>query len=102
MISENDRKIILRFAKKYRLSSVILFGSSFYNPDAKDIDIGIKGIKPASFFDFYWDIYSRLSKPVDVINLDKKNKFNQLVEQDGQTIYGKIIGLSNPSPESFP
>lgn len=56
MISETDKKIIIRYAKKYNLSSVILFGSSLLSLHAKDIDIGIKGIKLESFFNFYWDI----------------------------------------------
>lgn len=89
MISEKDKNIIIRYAKKYNLSVVILFGSALDNPDAKDIDIGIKGIKPELFFDFYWDIYSRLSKSIDVINLKKDTMFNRLVEQEGLVIYGE-------------
>lgn len=89
MISETDKKIILEYTQKYNLSSVILFGSSLHSQHFKDIDIGIKGIKPESFFDFYWDIYSRLSKPVDIINLGKKSKFNRLVEEDGYILYDK-------------
>lgn len=89
MITKKDKEIIIEFAKKYDLTSVILFGSSLSSSKAKDIDIGIKGIKPESFFDFYWDIYSRLSRPVDVINLRKKNRFNLLIEKSGLTLYEK-------------
>ncbi len=89
MVSNDDKRIIKHYAKKYNLSLVLLFGSSLNNPNAKDIDIGIKGIKSELFFNFYWDIYSRLSKPVDVINLNKKNLFNRLIEKDGIVIYGE-------------
>jgi len=92
MISETDKKIILECAQKYNLSSVILYGSSLSSQNFKDIDIGIKGIKPESFFDFYWDIYSRLSKPVDIINLSKESMFNRLVEEDGKILYDKTSG----------
>ena len=91
MISEFDKKIITKFAKKYNLSTVILFGSSLSSSDPKDIDIGIKGIKPGEFFNFYWDVYRQLTKPVDVINLNKKNSFNRLIEQHGQLLYGKAV-----------
>ena len=90
MISEQDRQVIVECAQKYRLTAVILFGSSLHEKKARDIDLGVKGIEPKFFFDFYWDIFSRLSKPVDIINLDRDNPFNQLIERDGQPIYGHI------------
>ncbi len=90
MISDDDKKIIITYAKIYKISSVILFGSSANKQKSNDIDIGVKGIKSEQFFDFYWDIYSRLSKPVDVINLNKKSKFSNLIEQYGKVIYSGI------------
>ncbi len=88
MLAERDYSIISEFARKYRLKAVVLFGSSLNDQNANDIDLGIKGIEPRLFFDFYWDVYSRLSKPVDIINLDKDNSFTKLVEKEGQLIYG--------------
>lgn len=88
MLAERDYSIISEFARKYRLKAVVLFGSSLKDQNANDIDLGIKGIEPRLFFDFYWDVYSRLSKPVDIINLDKGNSFTELVEKEGQLIYG--------------
>lgn len=88
MLAERDYSIISEFARKYRLKAVVLFGSSLKDQNANDIDLGIKGIEPRLFFDFYWDVYSRLSKPVDIINLDKDNSFTKLVEKEGQLIYG--------------
>jgi predicted nucleotidyltransferase len=89
MITEKDKKIILKCAKKYHVSSVILFGSSAKkDKEAHDIDIGVKGIKPQLFFKFYSELFKNLSKPVDLIDLSKKSLFNELVEEIGLTIYG--------------
>ncbi len=92
MLAERDQSIISEYARKYQLKAVVLFGSSLKEENANDIDLGIKGIEPRLFFDFYWEVYSRLSKPVDIINLDKNNSFNRLVEQEGKLIYGSARG----------
>ncbi|MEW6007342.1 MAG: nucleotidyltransferase domain-containing protein [bacterium] len=88
MITESDKTAILKYAKKYKLARVILFGSSKERMDAKDIDIAVKGIKPKLFFDFCWELYRDLSKPVDIIDLDKDCLFNRLIEREGVVLYG--------------
>ncbi len=88
MISEKDKAIILKYAKKYNLSIVILFGSSVDREDANDIDIGIKGIEPGHFFEFYGELLLSLSKPIDIIDLSKEISFNRLVEKEGVKLYG--------------
>lgn len=88
MISEEDLETIRKHAKKYKIEQVILFGSSKERKDARDIDIGVKGINPEVFFKFYWELYRDLSKPVDVIDLNVKCLFTRLVERDGVVIYG--------------
>ncbi len=88
MISEKDKNIILAYAKKYKLEKVILFGSSKERMDAKDIDIGVRGIAPHLFFDFCWELYRDLSKPVDVIDLSQDCLFNRLIEKEGRVLYG--------------
>jgi len=88
MIATDDMRILLAHAKKYKLTKVILFGSSKEKTDARDIDIGIRGIAPEFFFDFGWELYRDLSKPVDVIDLSKNCLFNRLVEKDGLALYG--------------
>jgi len=78
MISKNDKFLILKYAKKYKLTRVILFGSSRERRDANDIDIGVTGLAPESFFDFCWELYRDLSKPLDVVDLSKDCLFNSL------------------------
>jgi len=88
MISEKDKATILKYAKKYNLSTMILFGSCLDREDPNDIDIGIKGIEPELFFKFYGELLLEITKPVDVVNLDKDNPFNKLVEKEGMSLYG--------------
>jgi predicted nucleotidyltransferase len=88
MISEKDKATILKYAKKYNLSTVILFGSCLDREDPNDIDIGIKGIEPELFFKFYGELLLEITKPVDIVNLDKNNPFNKLVEKEGMHLYG--------------
>ena len=89
MITENDKNTIIHFAKEYKVSRVILFGSSVEkDKDSNDIDIGVKGIEPRLFFKFYADLFKNLSKSVDLVDLSKKSLFNDLIEEDGVKIYG--------------
>ncbi|MBC8525440.1 MAG: nucleotidyltransferase domain-containing protein [Candidatus Cloacimonetes bacterium] len=89
MITEKDKYIILQCAKKYNVSSIILFGSSIRKgQESNDIDIGVNGIKPQLFFKFYAELFKHLSRPVDLVDLSKKSLFNDLVEETGVRIYG--------------
>jgi len=89
MLSDSDKTIILGCAQKYNVAAVYLFGSSLNpNAPARDIDLGVKGVKPAVFFKFYGELMRKLSKPVDVVDLSHKTLFNKLVEKRGEKIYG--------------
>ena len=88
MISEKDKATILKYAKKYNINTVILFGSCLDKEDPNDIDIGIKGIEPELFFKFYGELLLELSKRIDIVNLGKDNLFNRLVEKEGVKLYG--------------
>lgn len=84
MIEEKDKKIIQDIAGKYKVPKVILFGSSLSGKnEARDIDIAIEGIADGDFFAFYGELLCALSKPVDVVDLSKKSKFNELVRKIG-------------------
>ena len=89
MISETDKELIVKCAKKYNVSSVVLFGSSLKEErTANDFDIGVKGIAPNLFFKFYAELFKHLSKPVDLVDLSRKSLFNDLIEDTGIIIYG--------------
>ena len=89
MITENDKAVIMQCAKKYNVSSVVVFGSSLdESGEARDIDLGVKGLAPGQFFKFYAELFKRLSKPVDLVDISRKTLFNDLVEESGVRIYG--------------
>ncbi|MFQ6056199.1 MAG: nucleotidyltransferase family protein [Methanosarcinales archaeon] len=88
MISERDKEVIIQCAKKYKVSTIYLFGSSLdRNSEYNDIDLAVKGIKPEVFFKFYGELLRNLSKPVDLVDLSKKSLFNQIIEEKGVKIY---------------
>ena len=88
MLSEKDRTIIVNYAKKYNLKKVLLFGSAKERENSVDIDLGVLGLADDRFFDFFWELYRDLSKPVDLIDLSKDSLFNRLIERDGEVLYG--------------
>lgn len=89
MITDEEKRIITKLAKKYNVSCIVLFGSSIEkHKKANDIDIGVKGIKPHLFFKFYAELFKHLPRPVDLVDLSAKSLFNDLVEEKGVKIYG--------------
>jgi predicted nucleotidyltransferase len=89
MLTEKDKNAILLLARQYGVHKILLFGSSTEGQkEAKDIDLGVIGIEPRRFFEFYGDLMFRLSKPVDLVDLSKDTKFNALVKREGIPIYG--------------
>jgi predicted nucleotidyltransferase len=89
MINERDKEIITRCAKKYKVSSIYLFGSSLdRDTEPNDIDLAVEGIRPEVFFKFYGELLRSLSKPVDLVDLSRKSLFNRIIEEKGVKIYG--------------
>ena len=88
MISSEDKKKITALADKYGISQILLFGSAAMGDNFNDIDLAVKGIKPELFFKFYGELLFAVSKPVDLLDLDMKNPFIDLVRQEGLKIYG--------------
>ncbi len=90
MIAEDQKEIIVRYARRYDVGEVVLFGSSLDSGKTPhDVDLGVKGIEPARFFSFYADLVKHLSQPVDLVDLSHKSLFNDLVEESGLRIYGR-------------
>ena len=90
MLNEQDKAIIISWAKKYQVQEIYLFGSSLKNEqEAQDIDLAVRGIAPAVFFDFYGKLLRAFSKPVDLVNLTNSSRFTQRIEQEAIKIYGE-------------
>lgn len=88
MLNKNEITVIKKLAKKYKLKSVFLFGSSADNENYNDIDLAIEGIESGLFFSFYGELFKNLSKPVDLVDLKHKTAFNKLIREIGLKIYG--------------
>lgn len=89
MISEKDKKIIIELSEKYHVKRVLLFGSNADpSKDGRDIDLAVEGINPREFFKYYGNLMLKLSKPVDLIDLNETSKFVALVKKEGIPIYG--------------
>lgn len=90
MIDEKDKFGIIESTVKYGIKKVYLFGSALYTDYTKtnDIDIGVIGIKPGTFFDFLVDVSDRVSKNIDVIDMEFNPKFAQFIEKEGIVLYG--------------
>ncbi|WP_457618862.1 nucleotidyltransferase family protein [Lutibacter sp.] len=89
MISDKDKKIIIELAKKYNVKRIILFGSgSKESGENRDIDLAVEGIPEKLFFKFYSELIFNLSKPVDLVDLEKKSKFTEIITMEGTLLYG--------------
>lgn len=90
MISAKDKRKIEVLARKYDASRIVLFGSSVNSAEtARDIDLAVSGVAPEKFFAFFGDLLFKLSKPVDLIDLDHENHFSRMVNREGTLIYAK-------------
>ncbi len=89
MISEKEKNIIIELAKKYNVKRIILFGSaSKATNDNRDIDLAVEGLPDNLFFKFYSELIFNLSLPVDLIDLNKRSRFTEIVVSEGVLLYG--------------
>jgi predicted nucleotidyltransferase len=89
MISIEDRQSIQDLAAQYAVTRVLLFGSAArLERGYRDIDLAIEGIRPGDFFRFYGELLSRLSLPVDLVDLSKPGRFTDLIRREGIPLYG--------------
>ena len=87
ILSKADKESIISIAKKYKVSRVLLFGSSA-SVDKEGNDLAVDGIVPSDFFAFYSDLIFGLTKPVDLIDLSGTSRFHRMVAAEGISIYG--------------
>jgi predicted nucleotidyltransferase len=89
MLTEHEKEVILSCARKYGVSSILLFGSSVETGrEPADIDLAVRGIDKRLFFKFYGELVKNLDKPVDLVDISRKSLFNDIVEETGVKLYG--------------
>ena len=85
----SDLEKIKKILKKYSVKKAYLFGSYKDNPKkARDIDLAISLGKANEFFKISAALSMQITKPLDLVYLDQKCRFNDLVKRDGLKIYG--------------
>jgi predicted nucleotidyltransferase len=90
MVSDRDKATIATLARRYGAATVWLFGSSAdRRRQGRDIDLAVEGVASARFFQFLGDLMLSLSRPVDVVALEKRSKLSALIRRDGILIYGQ-------------
>jgi predicted nucleotidyltransferase len=90
MVSARDKATIATLARRYGAARVWLFGSSTGpRQRGRDLDLAVEGVAPARFFQFMGDLMLSVSRPVDVIALEKSSKLSALIRRDGVAIYGQ-------------
>jgi predicted nucleotidyltransferase len=92
MISARDKATVTALARRYGAARVWLFGSSARgSKSSRDLDLAVEGVALARFFQFLGELMLSLSKPVDLVSLEKRSKLNALIRKEGIPIYGKPV-----------
>ena len=88
-LSERDRQEIISAARAAGIRSVYLFGSVLADDgEPSDIDVAVEGVPRGVFFRFCATLLRRLSKPVDIVDLDDRNPVTDLIGKEAVRIYG--------------
>jgi predicted nucleotidyltransferase len=88
MITRADQDAICEVCRKYGVRRALLFGSSADSSrESRDIDLAVEGVPAQHFFRFYGELMFAVSKPVDIVDLSSRSKFNDLIRQEGVPLY---------------
>ncbi|MBI5055628.1 MAG: nucleotidyltransferase domain-containing protein [Nitrospirae bacterium] len=92
MIPQHELEQAIEIAKKHGVGKLYLIGSSLYkdSADANDYDFAVSDVPVGNFFKFYGELFRKLSKNVDLIDLSGgKTKFKDIIIKEGKLIYDK-------------
>lgn len=92
MIPKNELNKAIEIAKKYKVGRLYLVGSALRRnaATARDYDFAVTDVPPGMFFKFYGELFTAMSKNVDLIDLSgKRTKFKDLVVREGKLVYDK-------------
>ncbi|HLP49083.1 MAG TPA: nucleotidyltransferase domain-containing protein [Candidatus Deferrimicrobium sp.] len=80
-----DVKKAVEILKKQGCGDVYLFGSLVEGPVTaqSDIDLAAMGIPAGAFFKIYAELIKYLDHPVDLISLEKDNRFGNMLQKGG-------------------
>ena len=80
-----DIEKAISILKEYNSKEIYIFGSLVHGEFNKesDIDIAITGIPGETFFIVWSKLYMNLNHKVDLINLDKGDRFSKFLLNEG-------------------
>ncbi len=82
---KKDLLIAIDYLKSVGCTEIFVFGSAATGEVTKDsdLDLAVRGIKPADFFFVYGELLMRLTRSADLIDLDiQKKSGQQLMDSD--------------------
>lgn len=82
---QKDLCSAIEILKSAGCKEIFIFGSlvtDTYREDS-DIDFAIRGCMPENYFSLLGKLLTTLSRPVDLINLDREDAFSQYLEREG-------------------
>ena len=78
---------IIRLAKVYGATRLILFGSSVESPQtARDIDLACDGVPGWKLYELAAKIEDELNVPLDIVPLTPSPRFTQNIEKRGKIL----------------
>jgi predicted nucleotidyltransferase len=86
MKKEIINKIIAK-SKEYKVRKLFLFGSALENENFKDLDLACSGLIGFNIFRFAGELENELDINVDIINIDKKSAFSEIIKPNMRLIY---------------
>lgn len=82
----SDVEKAVKILERAGCREIYLFGSIVtgqVTPES-DVDLAVRGIPPASFFDVYGQLIAHLDHPVDLVDLEGVDRFSRLLQTEGQ------------------
>lgn len=85
---KNDVKKAITILTGKGCKEIYLFGSLVHGDysDKSDIDIAVTGIPGGDFFEIFGELMMSLDHPVDLINLEKRTRFVDLLKAKRELI----------------
>jgi predicted nucleotidyltransferase len=76
---ERDLERAVAYLKSVGCSEIFVFGSTARGDQREDsdLDIAVRGIPAEKFFAIYGELMSRVSRPVDLVDLDLQERFGK-------------------------
>jgi len=86
-VDETKIDRIIRLAKVYGATRLILFGSSVESPQtARDIDLACDGVPGWKLYELAAKIEDELNVPLDIVSLTPSTRFTQNIEKRGKIL----------------